>query len=138
MLLLLRRKFGEPDQIDHPQDAGHRGSDFVAHISQKIAFGAIGFFGPALGLAAVGDLLFQLLIHQLQGPALEIRLEQEMNESPYENGAYQTENQRDDGEEVTPAMLSERESLPDPQPHDCDRKPRTHRDPDGDARCRLD
>ena len=39
------------DQSDHSQDAVHGGSDFVAHIGQEVALGAVGGIGRIFGFA---------------------------------------------------------------------------------------
>ena len=39
------------NQSDHSQDAVHGGSDFVAHIGQEVALGAVGGIGRIFGFA---------------------------------------------------------------------------------------
>jgi hypothetical protein len=47
-LALLRRQLGFQRQIGHADDAVHRRADFVAHVRQEVALGAVGGFGSLL------------------------------------------------------------------------------------------
>ncbi len=61
---LLGRQFGVEQQFRHADDAVHRRADFVAHIGEELAFGAVGRLGRVAGLLerqfgvlAVGDVV---------------------------------------------------------------------------------
>ena len=49
MIELARRQIGLAHQVGHADDGVHGGSDFMAHIGQKIAFGLAGRIGCLLG-----------------------------------------------------------------------------------------
>ena len=41
VIALLRRQVGVAQQFAHADDAVHRGADFVTHVGEKLAFGAV-------------------------------------------------------------------------------------------------
>ena len=51
---LLRAEFGFEHQVGHAQHRVHGGADFVAHVGQKVGFGAVGGFGRFFGLGQFG------------------------------------------------------------------------------------
>ena len=50
VLALLVIQLSIKDQLRHPDDSIHRGSDFVTHVGQKITLGTIGRLGLLLGM----------------------------------------------------------------------------------------
>ena len=58
VLALARIAAGLLGELQHAQDAGHRGAQLVAHVGQKLALGLAGRLGRLLGPA-------QLLLHEL-------------------------------------------------------------------------
>ena len=49
ILALFAVELGVQQQIGHADDAVHRGADFVAHVGQEFALGAVGGFGRLFG-----------------------------------------------------------------------------------------
>jgi len=98
-LLLLGRELRVRQQVGKPDDAVHRGPDFVAHVGQKLALGLRGrqrFFARRLQLARpLGHLLFEQLLPLLQAPG----------PPPHEGG--QNNDREQDADRVEPGRLPE-------------------------------
>ena len=77
VLALLGGQVGVERQLGHADDAVHRRADFVAHVGQELALGAVGRLGailrfnqlavdPAQFRCAYGNLLFQTVAVNLE------------------------------------------------------------------------
>jgi hypothetical protein len=60
MLTLLGLQLGVENKLGHTENAIHGRANFVTHVGEEFAFGAIGVFGAILGLLQLELDLFPL------------------------------------------------------------------------------
>ena len=58
VMALVRSQVCLQQQLDHANDAVHGGADFVAHVGQEAALGAIGGLGAFAGVDQLGLVAF--------------------------------------------------------------------------------